>query len=376
MKVAAAAVGTVVLSPLLLAGTAAMAAAAGGAQQAVCSTTGTTVDASAVAAAVAAILGGDKTAKDIAVAGLSLPDEQIPNAKTIVATGIAMKVPARGQIIALATALQESGLRNLAYGDLDSLGLFQQRPSQEWGTAEQIRDPVYASRAFFTALLKVDGWQQMTVTQAAQAVQRSAYPGAYTKWEDLAAALQKTIARILPDTATTNSADQDGQDTTTAPAGCSADDDTDFGTIPAGALPAGYEIPADAPKKVRTAIRWGLAQLNTPYQWGGSCTDADGPDPMKRCDCSSLMQQSYAAAGVTLTRTTYTQVHEGKAVSVNALKPGDLLFTEGTAAAPEHVGMYIGHGLVLNAPHTGDVVRVARLADWKPQVLAARRIVT
>lgn len=96
---------------------------------------------------------------------------------------------------------------------------------------------------------------------------------------------------------------------------------------------------------------------------------------MGRCDCSSLMQQAYKAAGVTLTRTTYTQVKEGKPVSVGALRPGDLLFTEGAAERPEHVGMFIGHGLIINAPHTGDVVRIATLASWKPQILAARRVV-
>jgi cell wall-associated NlpC family hydrolase len=96
---------------------------------------------------------------------------------------------------------------------------------------------------------------------------------------------------------------------------------------------------------------------------------------MGRCDCSSLMQQAYKAAGVTLTRTTYTQVREGTPVSVGALRPGDLVFTGGTAADPEHVGMVIGQGLIVNAPHTGAVVDVNTLADWKPRIVAARRIV-
>lgn len=139
--------------------------------------------------------------------------------------------------------------------------------------------------------------------------------------------------------------------------------------------PAGYKIPADALPKVRTAIRWALGQLGTAYQWGGSCTDSHGPDPMGRCDCSSLMQQAYKAAGVTLTRTTYTQVKEGKAVSVDALRPGDLIFTEGTAKVPEHVGMSIGKGLIVHAPRTRDVVRITTLASWKPRILATRRVV-
>ena len=90
--------------------------------------------------------------------------------------------------------MQESSLRNLNYGDRDSLGLFQQRPSTGWGTPAQVTDPVYATRLFFggpsnpnagitRGLLEIPGWQSMTVTQAAQAVQQSAYPDAYAKWE-------------------------------------------------------------------------------------------------------------------------------------------------------------------------------------------------
>lgn len=152
-------------------------------------------------------------------------------------------------------------------------------------------------------------------------------------------------------------------------------DGSNFGTIPAGSLPAGYTIPTDAPPQVQTAIRWALGQLGTPYQWGGNCNDPHGADPMGRCDCSSLMQASYRAAGVTLSRTTYTQVGEGQPVTVDSLKPGDLLLTEGTAQVPEHVGMFIGGGLIVQAPHTGDVVKISTLAEWRPQILAARRVV-
>lgn len=161
--------------PLVLATTAAMAAAGSGAasRSAACAPGGSSVDASAVAKQVAAILGGQGGDSSIRVEGLELPAEQIPHARTIVATGIALKVPERGQVVALATAIQESRLRNLTYGDRDSLGLFQQRPSQGWGTPEQIRDPVYASTKFYKGLLEVKGWQQMTITQAAQAVQLS-----------------------------------------------------------------------------------------------------------------------------------------------------------------------------------------------------------
>ncbi|XVU24285.1 NlpC/P60 family protein [Actinoplanes sp. CA-054009] len=113
---------------------------------------------------------------------------QVVNATTIVTVGIRRGVPARGWVIAVATAIQESRLTNL--GDLgdrndhDSLGLFQQRPSQGWGTPEQIMDPVYASTKFYQSLLRINDWQEMPLTTAAQAVQKSAYPDAYAKWEN------------------------------------------------------------------------------------------------------------------------------------------------------------------------------------------------
>lgn len=119
------------------------------------------------------------------VAGLS--GEQWRNATVIVQTGQTMGVPAYGRVVAIATALQESDLINL--GDLgpendhDSVGLFQQRPSMGWGTVDQIMNPVYASRKFYEALSRVDGWQTMPITVAAQLVQRSAYPEAYAKHE-------------------------------------------------------------------------------------------------------------------------------------------------------------------------------------------------
>jgi cell wall-associated NlpC family hydrolase len=358
------AVGLVACVPLLLAGPVLL--AAGGMTASACSP-GTPVDTAAVAAQVKDILkGGDATT--VTVDGLPDPAEQIPNAKAIVATGIALGIPAHGQVVALVVALQESGLQNLPYGDLDSLGLFQQRPSQGWGTAAQILDPTYASTRFYQALRKVSGWQSLTVAQAAQAVQHSAYPDAYADQESLAGALQQALAAVLDPGSATSSASADTVAT------CSADG-TEFGQIPAGSVPDGYSIPADAPLAVRTAIRWAMGQLNTPYQWGGSCKDAHGADPMGRCDCSSLVQQAYAAGGISLTRTTKTQVREGRAVSVGQLKPGDLVFTEGTAAAPDHVGMYIGSGLIINAPHTGAVVRIDTLSSWRDGILAARRIV-
>ena len=112
---------------------------------------------------------------------VSLYPDQMANAATIAAVGIAKGIPDRGIVVALATSMQESELMNLDYGDRDSLGLFQQRPSQGWGTAEQIRDPHYATAAFYRQLLLTPGWEEMRITEAAQAVQRSAYPEAYDR---------------------------------------------------------------------------------------------------------------------------------------------------------------------------------------------------
>ncbi|PZG13458.1 peptidase M23 [Micromonospora craterilacus] len=121
-------------------------------------------------------------------------DEQVSNAAAIVTTGAHLAVPVRGWVIAVATAMQESSLRNLPGGDRDSVGLFQQRPSQGWGTPTQLQDPVYAAGKFYGALLTIDGWQNMPLTEAAQAVQISAYPDAYAKWEGPATALVIAVA--------------------------------------------------------------------------------------------------------------------------------------------------------------------------------------
>ncbi|MFG2328837.1 hypothetical protein ACGFMM_04355 [Streptomyces sp. NPDC048604] len=119
--------------------------------------------------------------------------EQASNAATISAVGTTRGLPERAVTIALATALQESALRNIQHGDRDSLGLFQQRPSMGWGTPEQILDPVYSSGKFYEHLEDVPGYSRLPLTVAAQKVQRSGFPQAYAKHEPdatlLAAAL-------------------------------------------------------------------------------------------------------------------------------------------------------------------------------------------
>ncbi|WP_240136646.1 hypothetical protein [Streptomyces sp. MUM 178J] len=122
-----------------------------------------------------------------------LSAEQASNAATISAVGTTRGMPERAVTIALATALQESALRNINHGDRDSLGLFQQRPSQGWGTPRQILDPVYASAKFYDHLDKVPGYSRLPLTVAAQRVQRSGFPQAYAKHEPDAALLAAAL---------------------------------------------------------------------------------------------------------------------------------------------------------------------------------------
>lgn len=117
--------------------------------------------------------------------------EQMQNASTIAAVGVKLGVPTFGIEIAEATALQESKLYNINGGDRDSLGLFQQRPSMGWGSADQIMDTTYASTAFYQALEKVKNWQKLDLTVAAQDVQHSGYPTAYANHEQEALVLSK-----------------------------------------------------------------------------------------------------------------------------------------------------------------------------------------
>ncbi|MFE0801139.1 heavy metal transporter [Streptomyces sp. NPDC058812] len=127
--------------------------------------------------------------------------EQAVNAATITAVGTARNLPERAVTIALATALQESTLRNIDYGDRDSLGLFQQRPSQGWGTPAEIMDPAYSAAKFYDELVEVPGYTRLPLTVAAQRVQRSGFPDAYAKHETdarlLAAALTGRSAATL-----------------------------------------------------------------------------------------------------------------------------------------------------------------------------------
>ena len=134
----------------------------------------------------------------VAGSALTLTNEQAANAATIAAVARSRGLPARATVIALATAQQESRLRNLDYGDRDSLGLFQQRPSQGWGTEAQVQDPVYATGKVLDGLVEVPGWETGRLTEVAQAVQRSGFPEAYQQWEEMGGTLGTALLAATP----------------------------------------------------------------------------------------------------------------------------------------------------------------------------------
>ncbi|HCB07008.1 MAG TPA: hypothetical protein DEQ43_22640 [Nocardioides bacterium] len=142
----------------------------------------------------------DQCTAEVGDQSVLLDPSQARYAGLIAAIAVQRGLPARAASIALATAYQESNLHNLRGGDRDSAGLFQQRPSQGWGTLEEVRDPVHAANAFYDALEKVDGYQQLEITVAAQEVQRSGFPDAYADHEADARALASALTGNSPAT--------------------------------------------------------------------------------------------------------------------------------------------------------------------------------
>ncbi|MEU2389582.1 NlpC/P60 family protein [Streptomyces sp. NPDC007369] len=150
------------------------------------------------------------------------------------------------------------------------------------------------------------------------------------------------------------------------------------------ALPAGFTLPPDTPPQVRTAVGWALQQKDGWYRLGGDCTDAHGSNPAHWCDCSSLMQQAYRAAGISIPRVTFDQIDLPIRVDLDRPKPGDLVFnagSDGSAASPGHVGMYIGSGMLIEAPRTGVRTRIVPYGSWRnsssymTRVTGIRRVV-
>jgi hypothetical protein len=286
-----------------------------------------------------AVLGGNGCvsvvpASQTSIAGLDR--EQLVNAQTIVAVGRAAKVPAYGWVVAVATAMQESGLRNLDHGDRDSLGLFQQRAG--WGSASLRMDAAGAARMFYDGgrnaargLLQIPGWESMPLSVAAQAVQRSAFPDAYAKWQGVA---EQVVA-----------------DPSVLSAVCTGGG----GFVGDGSQGAGVFAAA-------------LRYLGTPYSWGGGGPNGPGPGfgigaSTIGFDCSSLVQYAWQqGAGLALPRVTDAQAAATAHLPSGApVRAGDLLFFHDPAdpaGSYHHVGIYDGNGSMVHSPRTGKTVEV------------------
>ncbi|CAN5282579.1 heavy metal transporter [soil metagenome] len=182
------------------------------------------------------------------VGGVAVPltTEQAENAAIIAAVGVRRGLPARAVSIALATAYQESKIVNVGYGDRDSLGLFQQRPSQGWGTAEQIQDPYQATNRFYDELEKVDGFETMRITEAAQLVQRSGFPEAYEDHAEDGRVLASALTGYSPESLTCVARPDEGESQQEGPSGLTsraeavrADLERAFGDQPVGGFAPG-----------------------------------------------------------------------------------------------------------------------------------------
>ena len=301
------------------------------------------------ATAQAGLISGSVCATSGPIAGMS--DVAAANGRVVAAVAVA-----RGgdqvALIALMAGLAESGLRVLsnpndpagnAYpsqgvgSDHASLGIFQQQPW--WGTATQRMEPVASTNIFLDHLMAIPRWQALPPWQAAQSVQASAFADGsnYHAQMNLAVGILNAVK----------------SDSATLKCGGSGIGQPPSGPVGQYGLPVGYTVPAWTSPAAAAAVTSALSELGKPYVFGAS-----GPAAF---DCSGLMVAAWAAGGHALSRTTYSQVHDGTATTQAQLAPGDLVLTpgsNGSLAAPGHVGMFIGHGLVVEAPHTGDVVKV------------------
>ncbi|GAA3633164.1 C40 family peptidase [Kineosporia mesophila] len=253
-----------------------------------------------------------------------LNEEQLANAQTVIETGVSLHVPSRGLVVAVATAMQESTLQNLSGGDLDSVGLFQQRDA--WGSQARRTNPEQAARMFYTGgqggqpgLLDVRDWESMPVTDAAQAVQVSAFPFAYARWESMAASLVESVVGDNP-------------------LGCDKN-------VVAANLPTG-----SVGKMLQTA----LEQQGDPYVWG-----AVGPESF---DCSGLIVYSWRKAGHPLKIRTAAQMMDNSTIiEPGQEKPGDLIFSAlGERGSAGHVMIVVEPGTAVQAPRTGLDVKLTK----------------
>ncbi len=208
-----------------------------------------------------AFFTGDGCTAVVDGSSAQLDPDQARYASIIVAGSIKQKLPPRAATIALATAFQESGMANLDSGHSDSVGLFQQRPSQGWGTVKQIMDPYYSTARFYTALAKVPDYQNLSITDAAQRVQRSAYGDAYAKHEARSRILASAMTGQTPAAFTCTAAHAKP---TWTPGDVMVNAASAFGeqiTVAAGSSGVVITVPARQNTSAQRAqIRWAVAQ--------------------------------------------------------------------------------------------------------------------
>jgi cell wall-associated NlpC family hydrolase len=281
-----------------------------------------------------------------------------------------MRVPQRGWVVAVATAMAESHLKILANAvvpeslalphegigvDHDSVGLFQQRAS--WGRVRERMDPKASARLFYQRLLKVGNWEALPVTVAAQRVQASAFPDAYTRWEQPANAVIGSVQGIV----------------------CGP------GVGP-GAVGQRVVLPGNP--RAEAVVNAALSQVGVPYAWGGG--DAHGPtrgisdgggaadragDRNKvGFDCSGLALYAYAQIGVTVPHQTQAiwTAFQPAITDRAAVMPGDLILLSdnGQASGAHHVAIYLGKGRVVEAPRNGKGERPPVVSSEKSSIYA------
>ncbi|WP_018686314.1 C40 family peptidase [Actinokineospora enzanensis] len=252
----------------------------------------------------------------------NLSEEQRGTVALIITIGKQRNLSSRAWQVAIQAGMTESGLRSLDYGDRDSLGIFQMRPSMGWGTAAEVTNPTYAINKFYDVLLALPDWDTQRPGDSAQDVERSAFPDRYHRWEPMAAFLIGELGQVANYT------------------GCGEG----LGALlPAPTAAAGG------------AMQFALSQQGKPYLWAASIDQQDS------YDCSSLMLQSYRSAGVLLPRTSREQYHAGALLPVEQAQPGDLLFwayDESDPSTIHHVAMYLGDGKIVEAQQTGVPVHI------------------
>lgn len=341
--------------------------------------------------------------------------EQLSNARVIAQVGRGLGASQRDIMVAIMAALQESGLRNLNYGDRDSIGLFQQRNA--WGSREQRLDPTESARMFFQGghqgqrgLLAFSNRDSYSLSQAAQKVQVSAFPDAYAKWEDEAknilSGLGENNTNVVGDgttDTTTNQqfgADQPVQENGDlnlfagdADSGVKSPTMAGLGAasgVSAASMP-GIESADTMPELSPVAMFDGMDAttptggstfedlfpqtgvvdgkrnrvmqlakqiIGTPYVWGGS-------DPDSGVDCSGFVQWVFKQIGISLPRISAQQAQAGTRVGVDQLKAGDLVGWNNSKrnGGADHIAIYLGNGQIIEAPRPGLGVRVRTLDD-------------